>query len=111
MNPLLILLIIPLLTIVGIAFVKDLTKVRLVSAIGMSGQLIFSFILLYLFYQQRNTGNTDDMLFVSTTMWYEAFNIQLKFGIDGISMAMIMLTSIVTFAGIFASWQVEHLPK
>ncbi len=111
MNPLLILLIIPLLTIVGIALVKDVTKVRLVSAIGMSAQLVFAFILLYFFYQQRHAGNTDDMLFVSTTMWYESFNIQLKFGIDGISMAVIMLTAIVTFAGIFASWQVDHLPK
>ncbi|MEQ1587098.1 MAG: NADH-quinone oxidoreductase subunit M [Cyclobacteriaceae bacterium] len=111
MNPLLILLIIPLLTIVGVALVNDVTKVRLVSAIGMSAQLVFAFILLYLFYQQRNAGNTDEMLFVSTTMWYESFNIQLKFGIDGISMAMIMLTAIVTFAGIFASWQVDHLPK
>jgi NADH-quinone oxidoreductase subunit M len=111
MNPLLILLIIPLLTVMGVAAVKDLTKVRWVSAIGMSAQLIFSFMLMYLFYEQRNAGNTADMLFVSTTLWYEAFNIQLKFGIDGISLSMIMLTSIVTFAGIFASWQVEYLPK
>lgn len=111
MNPLLILLIIPLLTIVGIALVNDLSKVRLVSAIGMSAQLIFSFVLLYLFYEIRGSGNTDDMVFVSTTTWYEAFNIQLKFGIDGISLSMILLTSIVTFAGIFASWQVEYLTK
>lgn len=111
MNPLLILLLIPLLTIVGIALVSDLSKVRLVSAVGMSAQLIFSFVLLYLFYEIRGSGNTDDMVFVSTTMWYEAFNIQLKFGIDGISLSMILLTSIVTFAGIFASWQVEYLTK
>ena len=111
MNPLLILLIIPLLTIAGISVINDIKKVRLVSAIGMSAQLIFSFLLLYLFYQQRNAGNTDAMLFVSSTMWYESFNIQLKFGIDGISVSMILLTSIVTFAGIFASWQVEYLTK
>jgi len=111
MNLLLILLIIPLLTIVGVSLVKDVTKVRLVSAIGMSAQLVFSFILLYLFYQQRHAGNTDEMLFVSSTMWYESFNIQMKFGVDGISVAMILLTSIVTFAGVFASWQVDYLPK
>ena len=49
MNPLFLLLIIPLLTIAGITVVKDITKVRLVSAIGMSTQLIVAFILLYLF--------------------------------------------------------------
>lgn len=111
MNPLLFLLIIPLLTIVGIAMVSDLTKVRWVSAIGMSTQLLLSFVLLYLFYQQRSSGNTDAMLFVSTATWYESFNIQLKFGVDGISISMILLTSIVTFSGMFVSWQVEFLRK
>ncbi len=57
MNLLLLLLIIPLLTIIGIAVVNDLLKVRWVSAIGMTTQLIFSFVLLYLFYQQRIFGN------------------------------------------------------
>ena len=111
MNPLLILIIIPVLTMVSIVMTKDIKAVRIVSAIGMSAQLLFSFILLYLFYQERNSGNTDPMLFVTTTMWYESFNIQLKFGVDGISVSMILLTSIVTFAGIFISWQVDFLAK
>jgi NADH-quinone oxidoreductase subunit M len=111
MNVLYLLLIIPLLTSVGIAAVRDIKQVRVVSAIGMGLQLVVSFWLLYLFYEQRNAGNTDDMLFVTSTMWYEAFNIQAKFGVDGVSMAMILLTSIVTFAGVFASWQVEYLTK
>jgi NADH-quinone oxidoreductase subunit M len=111
MNPLLILIIIPFLTMVSIVLIKDVKAVRIVSAVGMSAQLLFSFALLYLFYQERNTGNNDPMLFVTTTMWYESFNIQLKFGVDGISVSMILLTSIVTFAGIFVSWQVEFLTK
>jgi NADH-quinone oxidoreductase subunit M len=111
MNPLLLLIIIPILTMMGIVLSKDIKLVRVISAIGMSAQLLFSFLLLYWFYLTRGAGNTDDMLFVSTTMWYEAFNIQLKFGVDGISVAMILLTSIVTFAGVFVSWQVEYLTK
>ena len=111
MNPLLILIIIPILTMVSIVMTKDVKYVRIVSAIGMSAQLLFSFILLYWFYHQRNAGNTDPMLFVTTNMWYESFNIQLKFGVDGISVSMILLTSIVTFAGIFVSWQVDFLTK
>lgn len=111
MNPLLLLLFIPILTMVGIVMVTDLKWVRVISAIGMSAQLLFSFLLLYWFYQERGAGNTDPMLFVSSTMWYESFNIQWKFGIDGISMAMILLTSVVTFAGIFVSWQVDNLQK
>jgi len=111
MNPLLILIIIPILTMVSIVMTKDVKYVRIVSAIGMSAQLLFSFILLYWFYHQRSAGNTDPMLFVTTNMWYESFNIQLKFGVDGISVSMILLTSIVTFAGIFVSWQVDFLTK
>lgn len=111
MNPLLTLIIIPGLTMLGIALVSNLNYVRIISAIGMSAQLIFSFLLLYWFYQERNAGNTDAMLFVSSSMWYESLNIQWKFGVDGISVAMILLTSIVTFAGVFVSWQVELLRK
>lgn len=111
MNVLYLLLIIPLLTSVGIAAVRDIKQVRVVSAIGMGLQLVVSFWLLYLFYEQRNAGNTDDMVFVTSTLWYEAFNIRAKFGVDGVSVAMILLTSIVTFAGVFASWQVEYLTK
>jgi NADH-quinone oxidoreductase subunit M len=90
---------------------KELKNVRIISAIGMTAQLIFSFLLLYWFYQERGAGNTDEMLFVSSTTWYESFNIQLKFGVDGISVSMILLTSIVTFAGVFVSWQVDFLTK
>ncbi len=111
MNPLLVLIIIPILTMLSIVMTSDIKRVRIVSAIGMSAQLLFSFILLYWFYYQRNSGNTDPMLFVTTTTWYESFNIQLKFGVDGISVSMILLTSIVTFAGIFVSWQVDFLTK
>ncbi len=96
---------------VSIAMTRDNKSARIVSAIGMSAQLLFSLALLYMFYQERNSGNTDPMLFVTTTTWYESFNIQLKFGVDGISVSMILLTSIVTFAGIFVSWQVDFLTK
>ena len=111
MSPLLFLLIIPILTMCGIVLTKDLKRVRVISAGGMSAQLLFAFLLLYWFYQQRHAGNTDPMLFVSTTTWYESFNIQLKFGVDGISVSMIILTAIVTFAGVFVSWQVDFLTK
>lgn len=111
MNPLLFLLIIPTLTMIGIVLTTDLKRVRVVAAVGMTGQLLFSFLLLFWFYQLRSEGNADPMVFVSSTLWYEAFNIQLKFGVDGISLSMIILTAIVVFAGVFVSWQIDYLPK
>lgn len=111
MNPLLFLLIIPIITMVVIVLTKDPKQVRVVAAIGMAAQLIFSLILLYLFYMLRGQGYSEPMLFVSSTMWYEAFNIQFKLGIDGISLSMIILTAIVVFAGVFVSWEINHLQK
>jgi NADH-quinone oxidoreductase subunit M len=110
-NPLLLLIIIPVLTMAGVVLTRDIGNVRVVSAVGMSVQLLFSLLLLYWFYQERSSGNLSPMLFVSTTTWYESFNIQLKFGVDGISVSMILLTSIVTFAGVFVSWEVDFLTK
>lgn len=111
MSPLLYLLIIPILTMCWIVMVKNISQVRVIAATGASAQLIFSCVLLYLFYMARHNGNQDQMLLVSSHVWYQSFNIQLKVGVDGISIAMIVLTSVVTFAGVFVSWQVDHLVK
>ena len=51
------------------------------------------------------------MLFVKDVVWFKSFNIHYAVGADGISVAMIALASIVVFAGIFASWEMEFLTK
>ncbi|MBL6950592.1 MAG: NADH-quinone oxidoreductase subunit M, partial [Bacteroidales bacterium] len=63
------------------------------------------------FLAERNAGNTAEILFASNYVWYETLNIHFYIGVDGISVAMIGLTAMVIFAGIFASWQVEDLPR
>jgi NADH-quinone oxidoreductase subunit M len=51
------------------------------------------------------------MLFTADTVWYAPFNIHYSVGIDGISVAMLLLTSIIVFTGVFASWKIDPLPK
>jgi NADH-quinone oxidoreductase subunit M len=102
---------IPFLTITGILFLKDEKKVRLVSAFGMGLQLIMAGVLVFLYFSARNAGNTEQMLFVRDIVWFSSLNIHYAVGVDGISVAMIILTSVVVFAGIFASWEVEYLRK
>jgi NADH-quinone oxidoreductase subunit M len=104
-------IIIPLLTITGIILVKDMKSVKIVAAIGMGIQLILSAILIFLYVSERKGGNTDEMLFIKDIVWFRSLNIHYAVGVDGISVAMIGLTSIVVFAGIFASWEVEFLRK
>ncbi len=111
MNILNLLVIIPLLTITAVLFLKDQQKTRLVSAIGMGAQLIVAAVLVFMYLSERKAGNTDEMLFVSSYEWFKSLHIFYTVGVDGISVAMIALTSIVVIAGIFASWQVENLTK
>ena len=74
-------------------------------------QLIMAAVLVYLYLSARHAGNTEEMLFVKDYLWFKSLNIHYAVGVDGISVAMIALTSLVVFAGIFASWEVEFLTK
>ena len=111
MNILSLFVLIPVLTIVGIIFTKDLKQTRLVSAIGMTLQLILAGILVYLYVTERQAGNMNPMLFTFDAVWFPALNIHYAVGVDGISVAMIALTGVVVFAGIFASWKMEFLSR
>lgn len=111
MNILSLFVLIPVLTVIAIVFTKNMKQTRLVSAIGMGIQLILSGILIYLYLSERNAGNTADMLFMYDAVWFPTLNIHYTVGVDGISVAMIALTAIVVFAGVFASWMVEYLSR
>ena len=51
------------------------------------------------------------MLFLADTVWYAPLNIHYAVGVDGVSVAMILLSAIIVFAGVFASWKIDPLPK
>jgi NADH-quinone oxidoreductase subunit M len=102
---------IPFLTITGILLLKDDRQVRLVSAFGMGIQLALSAVLVFLYLSARHAGIQDEMLFIKDYTWFSSLNIHYAVGVDGISVALIALTSLVVFAGIFASWEVEYLKK
>jgi NADH-quinone oxidoreductase subunit M len=104
-------IIIPVLTIIGILFTKSGKSARWVAASGMFVQLILSVVLLILYYAQRNGGNSSEMVFVTDLIWYPSLNFHFTTGVDGIAVSMIMLTSVVVFAGIFASWEMEDLAR
>jgi len=111
MNILLLLIIIPILTIIGILFTRDTKQVKVVSAIGMTFQLITAAIIILWYLAERQAGNTAEVLFASNWVWYETLNIRFYIGVDGVSVAMIGLTAMVIFAGIFASWEVKDLSR
>jgi len=88
-------------------FPKDRVRdIRVLSA-------IISFILLilsgYLFLNYDYT--LGGFQFVQDTPWLNSIGISLSFGVDGISVPMILLTGIVTFTGVLISWTVEERVK
>jgi len=105
------LIILPLLTALAILPFKELKQVRLIALTGASLQFILSFVLLYFYWTERSAGNTATMLFETNYTWYASLNINYHIGVDGISVAMVLLTSFIVIAGILVSWNVEKLSK
>lgn len=111
MNLLNLLILIPLLTVAGIAAAQQPRQVRWAAAGGMLLQLVVAIAVMAKYFALRKAGIADEMVMRLDLMWYPSWNIQYSIGVDGISVAMIMLTAIVVFAGVFASWEVIHLQK
>ena len=106
-----LLIIWPLVTAVVILFCNGLKQVRSVAFIGSVIQLFLACFLLYQYIHERTSGNVSPMLFESDMTWFAALGIHYHIGVDGISIAMILLTASVVVAGILVSWTMEKLSK
>ena len=111
MNILTLFVIIPVLMLLGLWLSKNLNQVRGVMVAGSSCLLALSIWLTVYFVQQRAAGNTDVMLLAESTPWFKPLNIAYAVGVDGISVVMLLLSSIIVFTGTFASWQLKPLTK
>jgi NADH-quinone oxidoreductase subunit M len=103
--------IVPSLTVTGIILTKNMRQTRMVAAIGMGIQLILAVSLAFMYLAERKSGNNAEMLFMHSHTWFSSLNITYSIGVDGISVAMILLTAVVVFTGIFASWMVDFLSR
>ena len=106
-----LLIIVPLVTALCILPLKQLKQVRAVSLIGSFAQLLLCIDLLYSYIKERNNGNAAAFLFEANYTWYAPLHINYHIGVDGISIAMILLTAFVVIAGILVSWKMERLSK
>lgn len=102
------LIIVPALTALAVAVTRTPAQARLTALIGMSAQLALSFYLLYSYLAARSEGNTEPFLFYHHISWFPSLHIHFETGVDGIAVAMIVLTAIVIFTGVLASWDVTH---
>ena len=98
---------IPLLMMLGLWISRNTKQIHAVMVSGASLLLALSVYLVFAFLGMRAEGNTAEMLFTDSFMWYAPLNIHYSVGVDGISVAMLLLSSIIVFTGTFASWQMK----
>jgi NADH-quinone oxidoreductase subunit M len=108
---LLLLIGVPLLTALAALLSRNATQVKWISFFGSVAQLILAFALYFAFRHERMEGNTAQFLFEQNFKIYSSLNINFHLGVDGISVAMIMLTSFVVLAGVLVSWNVEKMTR
>ena len=98
---------IPLLMMLGLWISKNTKQIRTVMVAGSSVLLALASWLVIAYLGMRADGQTAKMLFTDSFMWYKPLNIHYSVGVDGISVAMILLSAIIVFTGTFASWRME----
>jgi NADH-quinone oxidoreductase subunit M len=108
---LLLLLAVPLLTALVVLLLGDKQHIRWTAFIGAGIQLALSFGLLGAYHAAKLNGDNSPMLFQQQYNWFPSWNISLHFGVDGIAVAMILLTAFVVVAGVLVSWNVEKMTK
>ena len=103
-------ILVPIITILALVFTKGLKQARIVSMIGSIVQLGMAINLVFAYFKEKAV-NSDIMVFTKDVVWFKDFNIHYYIGVDGISVALLLLTAIVVLAGVFISWKMKDLPK
>lgn len=107
---------IPFLTTIAVVLTpaRFATRIRWVAAVGCGAHLLLTAVVTYLFWKQAapdvqslHTALYSKLYLVERVPWFASLGIQYFVGLDGISMAMVILTSIIIFTGVLASWTVE----
>ncbi|HEY4206703.1 MAG TPA: NADH-quinone oxidoreductase subunit M [Puia sp.] len=106
-----LLILLPLITALAVASCKGSSGIRWVSLAGASLQLLLVFGLLAFYWKERAAGNQAAILFEYRHAWFPSWNIWYHVGVDGISIAMILLTALVMEAAILVSWTIKPMSK
>ena len=113
MNILSAFVIIPLIMMAMLFCINGEKKslIRTVMSIGGLALLGVSAYLTITYLQLREAGVDDEFVFTNSVIWYESLNIHYSVGVDGVSVAMLLLSSIVVITGVFVSYAIETKVK
>lgn len=110
MNLLLTLLLIPGLTLLSLFFMKG-KAIRNIALAGGAIQFLYTCFLAVRFVQAKGEMTGDTLLFTGSANWFEPLHICFSYGLDGISLIMILLTSLVVFSGLLVSGNIQDQKK
>lgn len=98
----------PLVAMLLIVFLpRDESKmIKIVAAMGMFVSLVLS---LYAFIQYDWVQG--GMQFTLTIPWIPDLGVNLALGVDGLSLPMLLLTNLIGFSAIYASWNMDERVK
>lgn len=106
--------VIPVLMLICLWLSRNDSQVRATMFVGSTVLLALSVYLVFAFIGARHSGMSAEqypMLFGCDIPWFEPLHIHYQTGVDGISVVMILLSSIIVFTGTFASWQQHPMQK
>jgi NADH-quinone oxidoreductase subunit M len=106
-----LLILVPLLTSRAVLLGRNPREVRAIALGGSAVQLVLALMFFIQYRYERGLGNTSTMLFEYNRSWFAPLHINYHVGIDGISMAMILLTAFVVIAGVLVSWTVDTMNR
>ena len=98
---------VPLVMMLGLWLSKSTRQIHVVMVAGSSLLLALAVVLVVQYLGLRGAGETAPMLFTASRVWYAPLNIHYAVGVDGISVAMLLLSAVIVFTGTFASWQMK----
>ena len=110
MNFLSLFVLIPVLMMCGLWAARNLNQIRAVMVTGASALLMLAVTLVFL-YIRECAGSSASILFTDSRIWYAPLHIRYAVGVDGISVVMLLLSAIIVFTGLFASWNMQMQTK
>ena len=111
-----VLSLITFLPVLGIIFILVVPKenknlIRVIAAVFTGFQVLLAMWIYSNFDRSVGMVGIAEPQFMEQYKWIPAFNIEYFLGIDGLSVPMVLLTALLSFLCIFASWGIKKSVK
>lgn len=108
MSPLTLLIFLPLLTAVALAFVPRNFRF-VMRVVALLSTLVTLLVGVGIFL--RFDLGAEGMQFVQKVPWVESLGIQYYVGVDGINVGLVLMAVVVAFAAVCVSWEIKEREK